>query len=75
MLNSLSSLLRRALPAVLAAMLLWLAPAAAAELPYGQGQPMPVGGDHPQLLVLYREEDPVQGVAALVVGDLSLIHI
>lgn len=37
MLISLSSLLRRALPAVLAAMLLWLAPAAAAELPYGQG--------------------------------------
>lgn len=37
MLNSLPSLLRRALPAVLAATLLWLTPAAAAELPYGQG--------------------------------------
>lgn len=37
MLKSLPTLFRRALPAVLAATLLWLAPAAAAEVPYGQG--------------------------------------
>jgi hypothetical protein len=37
MLNSLRSVLRHALPAVLAAAVLWLAPAAAGELPYGQG--------------------------------------
>ena len=37
MLNSMRFVFRRILPAFLAAAALWIAPAAAAELPYGQG--------------------------------------
>jgi len=39
------------------------------ELPDGQSQPMAVGRHHPQLLVVHREEHPVERVAAFVVGD------
>ena len=44
-------------------------PARPGQRPHGQGQPVAVGGHEPDLPLLHGEEDAVQGIAALVVGD------
>src|SRR2546426_11795945 len=45
------------------------APDASAQTPLRHGEPMAIGRDHLDVLPLENEEDPIEGVARLVVGD------